>query len=241
MHRSERPHRFPATRWLAIRRWIDAGVVLVALPVCGPLAIASTVLVGVVDRHSPIVTLMRVGRFGEPLPMRKIRSMRSTPATGARITVANDTRVTAVGKVIRSWRLDELPQLVSVLIGSMALIGPRPEDPAFVDLDDQRWLDVLAVRPAIAGLSQIAAAPWEESELSADAPERYVEEAVPAKLAIDGWYARHASPRVDMIIVRSLAEQFLLGRSWTTAHQLLSDEVPQAERLLEAARKARPA
>lgn len=90
----------------------------------------------------------RVGRGGRLFTLLKFRSMR-LGETGPSITASGDPRVTRVGRVLRASKLDELPEMWNVLRGEMAIVGPRPEVPAYVDLEDPRWRAVLAARPGI--------------------------------------------------------------------------------------------
>jgi len=75
--------------------------------------------------------------------------------SGKRITASDDDRVTPIGRVLRRYKLDELPQLWNVIKGDMSILGPRPEVPAFVDPEDPRWIKVLSVRPGITGLASL--------------------------------------------------------------------------------------
>lgn len=90
----------------------------------------------------------RVGRRGRPFTLLKFRSMRAGEP-GPSVTASGDPRITAVGRALRATKLDELPELWNVLRGEMAIVGPRPEVPAYVDLEDPRWRAVLAARPGI--------------------------------------------------------------------------------------------
>jgi len=97
-----------------------------------------------------------------------------------------------------------------------------------------QWVAALSVKPGIAGITQIIASPWEATELDVPDPEeKYGRFAVPAKVAIDAWYARNASLRVDITITASLVSMMVFGRRWTRAHQLVDDSVPEAAVLLE--------
>ena len=220
-------------RWLEFRRIIDAIIVVLALPILLPLAVVAMAAVFIEDRHSPIIRLERVGKNGVPILIAKIRSMRI--GVGASITSSDDDRVTAVGRRLRSWRVDEIPQVLRVLDGSMALIGPRPESPKFVDLSDERWELALSARPAIAGMTQVIAAPWEASELGNEDPEgRYRKIALPAKLAIDNWYVQNASPVVDLKVVWAVFLTLLSRADRTPVHDLVEAEIPAARVLISS-------
>lgn len=183
------------------------------------------------DRGSPIIRLARVGRFGERMMVTKIRSMRQ--GTGAEITASDDDRVTRTGKRLRSLRLDEIPQTLQVLTGEMALIGPRPESPKFVDVGDERWKGVLQARPAIAGMTQVIAGTWEATELDVADPEtKYRDVALPAKLAIDQWYVENASPMLDAKIVASVFQMLVTGAEHTMLHDIVRQEIPESVALM---------
>ena len=95
----------------------------------------------------------RVGQ-GETFTVLKVRTM--TPGSaGSKVTLANDPRVTRMGRMLRRYRLDELPQLINVIRGEMSLVGPRPEDPAYVDLADPLHRRVFSAKPGITGLAQL--------------------------------------------------------------------------------------
>lgn len=90
----------------------------------------------------------RVGRGGELFTLIKLRSMR-LHQTGSQVTSSGDQRITAVGRLLRKTKLDELPELWNVVRGDMALVGPRPEVPRYVDLDNPHWRAVLRARPGL--------------------------------------------------------------------------------------------
>ena len=145
----------------------------------------------------------RVGRFGVPFSIHKFRTMwddasanatANATALGSQLTVGADPRITRAGRVLRSAKLDELPQLLDVIAGTMSLVGPRPEVPRYVAMYPAALRDkVLSVRPGITDPASIAYR--DESALLARAadPERvYVEQVMPAKL-------RHAAQYVDQM------------------------------------------
>lgn len=178
---------------------IIAGVIgLVGLPILAILAVAIRF-----DSPGPILyRSVRVGEGGRPFRCLKLRTMRWDPGSaGPAITVRGDRRFTRVGRGLRRYRLDELPQLWNVVAGEMRLVGPRPESPAFVDLSDPLHREVFLARPGITGLAQLFHAD-EASRIDAATPERHYREAIlPAKLRIDAAYLRHRSTRLDLWIL----------------------------------------
>lgn len=226
-----------AERWLRVRHIFDALVVLIASPVLGIIAAIAMAAVLIEDRHNPLIRLRRVGRGGAPMDVTKIRSMRV--GGGAAITSSDDGRITRTGRRLRSFRIDEIPQVIQVFTGEMALIGPRPESPEFVDLEDPAWKAVLSARPAIAGMTQVIAGPWEAEHLDGvHAEALYREVALPAKLAIDRWYVENASPIVDLKIVVSVFGMLVLGSDTTPVHKLAAKHLPAAVELLRTSPKA---
>ena len=153
------------------------------------------------DSPGPVFyRVRRVGYRGRPLRMLKFRKMRND-ARGGPLTVDGDPRLTRIGRVLTRTRLDELPQLWDVLCGRMSLIGPRPEDPGFVALHDTEYRQILAVRPGITGLSQIAYKA-EAEIVDSDSPvEDYLNRILPQKLRLDRLYARTTSPLLDLRIL----------------------------------------
>ena len=148
----------------------------------------------------------RVGEHGRIFTVFKIRTM-VEGGVGPRLTSADDPRVTRLGRILRRYRIDELPQLVNVVRGEMSLVGPRPEDPIFVDLDDPVHRKVFTARPGITGLAQLEF--HDEARLLSgeDAERRYREEVLPAKLRLDVAYLDRRSTALDLQI---------LGRTLTT-------------------------
>ena len=130
--------------------------------------------------------------------------MRWQPASaGPAITTRSDDRVTRLGRLLRRFRLDELPQLINVAKGEMNLVGPRPEDPRYVDFADPLHRFVFMAKPGITGLAQLTfvdEARW-LGDNPDDADRRYRESVLPQKLAIDARYLRVRSWRLDAWIL----------------------------------------
>lgn len=142
----------------------------------------------------------RIGRGAVPFGMLKFRKM-NEHASGPRLTRRDDIRFTRIGRLLARTKLDELPQLLNVLRGEMSLVGPRPEDPAFVAEAGPRFLPVLRVRPGITGLSQVHFA-REYEQLAGDDPvQTYVREILPRKIEMDSFYAEHRTWWLDLKIL----------------------------------------
>ena len=165
----------------------------------GGLLLLSPLLFGIavwikLDSPGPVFyRQQRVGRGGVPFRIHKFRTMAAdAPARGPELTVGDDPRITRAGRFLRRSKLDELPQLLDVVAGTMSLVGPRPEVPRYVALYPPALRDkVLSVRPGITDPASIAYR--DEGALLAAAadPERtYIEQVMPAKL-------RHAAAYVD--------------------------------------------
>jgi lipopolysaccharide/colanic/teichoic acid biosynthesis glycosyltransferase len=171
-------------------------LLLIALPV-----IAVVVLAIKVESPGPVFyQARRIGYRGRPLRMLKFRKMHDL-ATGSPLTTAGDHRFTRVGEWLAKLKLDELPQLWNVLRGEMSLIGPRPEDPSFVAMHAEAWVDILQVKPGVTGLSQLAFA--EESRIldDTDPTGHYLRRILPQKMDMDRVYARHFRLRLDVQIL----------------------------------------
>ncbi|SHL95296.1 sugar transferase [Rhizobacter sp. OV335] len=156
----------------------------------------------------------RVGRLGKGFLIHKFRTMRHAPHEhGSQITVGADARITRVGHVLRRHKLDELPQLIDVLAGTMSLVGPRPEVPRYVALYPAALREkVLSVRPGITDPASIEFR--DESDLLARAadPERtYIEQVMPAKLRSAAEYVDRMSVRTDLQLIARTVRRLWLG------------------------------
>ena len=159
-----------------------------------------------------------MGRDGRHFEILKLRTMRLGAETqGPAVTAVGDPRVTAVGRVLRRTKLDEIPQLLNVLRGEMSLVGPRPEHPDFVKLYTPEQRHVLSVRPGITGLATLELIDEEELLAEGETVERYVGSVMPKKLALDLHYVRTATFGGDLRIlgrtVRSVVRRQFVRRA----------------------------
>jgi lipopolysaccharide/colanic/teichoic acid biosynthesis glycosyltransferase len=149
-----------------LRTVFDRGVALAALLVLSPLLLAIALAVRLGSPGPVIFRQRRVGRHGRPFDIYKFRTMvDGADRMAANVSPEGDPRITRVGRVLRAWYLDELPQLVNVVKGDMGLVGPRPETPEYVAQYTPAERAVLSVRPGLAGPSTLAF--MDEAELLA--------------------------------------------------------------------------
>jgi lipopolysaccharide/colanic/teichoic acid biosynthesis glycosyltransferase len=156
----------------------------------------------------------RVGKDGTLFTMYKLRTMHLGPGLStSRITGHADPRVFRFGRWLRRAKLDELPQLVNVLRGDMAIVGPRPEDPAIVARHYTALeRETLRVRPGLASPGSLFHYTDGERWLGNADPERdYVDRLMPLKLALDVVYVRGASLRYDLRVIGRTAWAICAG------------------------------
>ena len=133
-------------------------------------------------------------------------------AGGSSVAGSRDPRVTRLGRLLRQYRVDELPQLVNVVRGEMSLVGPRPDDPEFVDLSDPLQRRALMAKPGITGPAQLQF--HDEGALlnGRDADQRYRDEIRPAKLRVDAAYVDNRTTRGDLMILARTATLMVMPK-----------------------------
>ena len=191
------------------KRALDLALGSLALIVATPVLVAVAMAMRLSGDRGPFLyRAARVGAGGAPFTVLKVRTM-SVGAKGAGITGSGDSRVTPIGRVLRRYRLDELPQLVNVLRGEMSLVGPRPEDPRFVDWSDPVHRRVFTARPGITGLAQLEFHDEARRLVGPDIEGQYRNEILPAKLQVDLAYLDRRSLMLDLrIIARTVRTLF---------------------------------
>ena len=191
-----------------VSRLLDVVLAGVLLLVTAPLLGLAAFAIRLESRGPVFYRQLRVGRDGEPFELWKLRTMvPGAEAMGAGIYVLEgDPRITRIGRLLRRFSLDELPNLVNVLRGEMAIVGPRPTVQEQVDRYTDRQRRRLEVKPGITGWAQI------NGRTSLSWPER---------IELDVWYVEHRSMRLDLrILVRT-------ARMLATGHGLYSEELKQ--------------
>jgi lipopolysaccharide/colanic/teichoic acid biosynthesis glycosyltransferase len=181
-----------------LRRLFDIVVAGIALAFFSPVLLIAMIAIRLESHGSPIYRQRRVGLDGEQFDVLKLRTMvTGAEHLGAGMAIdEGDTRITRVGGFLRRTSLDEIPNLINVLKGDMAVIGPRPTIPVQVAQYTERQRGRLAVKPGLTGWAQVngrAALPW------------------PERIELDLWYIEHRSWRLDFQILMRTARMVLSG------------------------------
>ncbi|TMK66504.1 MAG: sugar transferase [Actinobacteria bacterium] len=182
----------------AVSRALDITVAGLGLIIAAPLLAVAVIAIRLETRGSPIYKQRRVGKDGKPFELLKLRTMVSgAEHVGAGLAVNyGDPRITRVGAILRRFSLDELPNLVNVLRGDMAVVGPRPTIQAQVDQYTDRQRRRLEVKPGITGWAQVngrASLPWHE------------------RIELDVWYVDNRSFRLDLRILARTVRMLATG------------------------------
>jgi len=161
------------------------GLVVLALPIS-----IVAIVVRLTSKGPALFRQRRVGMGGELFTVRKFRTMRAGHGDPSPVTVRGDSRITGVGRVLRRFKLDELPQLWNVFIGEMSLVGPRPDVPAYYEKLEGKECRILELRPGITGPATLKYANEEEILAAQADPVKYNDEIIfPDKVRLNLEYA----------------------------------------------------
>jgi exopolysaccharide biosynthesis polyprenyl glycosylphosphotransferase len=191
-----------------LKRLTDVAASVLMIVAAAPLLLVAALAVKLTSRGPALFRQERIGLASKPFTVLKLRTMRedAEARTGPVWSSENDPRITPVGRILRKFRIDELPQLWNVLRGDMSLVGPRPERPVFVkSLSDAipHYSERLLVRPGITGWAQVRA-PYAASVGDSA-----------RKLQFDLYYTKNLSFSIDALILLLTVKTVLLGRERT--------------------------
>lgn len=179
------------------KRFFDFLLVLLALIVLSPFLLVITIILHIANKGAgAFFTQERPGRNGKIFKVIKFKSMTDERDAEGNL-LPNDQRITKIGKFIRKFSIDELPQLINVLKGDMALIGPRPLMPRYLELYSPEQMRRHEVRPGITGWAQVNGRnniTWTE------------------KFKLDVWYVDHISLWLDIKILLMTIKNVLAGK-----------------------------
>jgi lipopolysaccharide/colanic/teichoic acid biosynthesis glycosyltransferase len=164
-------------------RAFDMALAVLGLVLTSPLLLASALTVALTSSGGVLFRQKRMGRHGHLFTLYKFRTMRASE-DGPLVTSSGDPRITASGRFLRKTKLDELPTFWNVLKGDMAMVGPRPEVPRYVELEDPLWQRILAVRPGITDPVTLHLRREEEllAQIEGDTEEYYLTQLQPQKM-----------------------------------------------------------
>ncbi len=184
-----------------MKRLIDVSLSAVGLLIALPLFAIIAIAIKLTSPGPIFFRQERVGMAGRRFTLLKFRTMR-TGTTGAGVTSSNDRRITSPGRLLRRYKLDELPQVLNVLAGQMSIVGPRPELPKFVESFQADYEHLLTVRP---GLTDFATLEYRNEEIllarAEDVESAYLSTVLPAKIALSRRYVAEMSLKTDMKLI----------------------------------------
>jgi lipopolysaccharide/colanic/teichoic acid biosynthesis glycosyltransferase len=186
-----------------LKRCFDFAAAFTGLVLLSPVYLLIALAVRFTSRGPIFFLQERVGREFRRFRIYKFRTMVvDAPKLGLQITAGEDPRITRVGRFLRKWKLDELPQLINVLKGEMSLVGPRPEVPRYVEMFREDYACVLSVRP---GITDPASLKYRDEAAilaqSSNPEETYVREILPEKISLAKQYVAQASLRGDIALI----------------------------------------
>lgn len=186
---------------LIAKRVIDIFVAILVLTVLSPIMLLSALLIKITTKGPLFYLQERVGLYGKPFHIYKFRTMVvNADKIGAQITVGErDPRITRVGRILRTTRIDEFPQMLNVLKGDMTIIGTRPEVPRYVKEYSDEMMASLLMQPGASGVASIAYRYENEMLKDKEDPEQYyIQTILPDKMRINLDYLKKFSIWQDL-------------------------------------------
>lgn len=190
-----------------VKRAFDIAASSIGLFFLSPVILLIALTIKIDDGGPALFSQVRVGKGFTPFTLYKFRTMVvEAEKKGAAITVGGDERITRLGRILRRYKLDELPQLVNVLKGEMSIVGPRPEDPHYVEIFRNDYLVILRMKPGITDYATLEFRNEESILAEYEDPEKaYIEKILPHKLELSKKYISEQSFIGDIyIIIRTL-------------------------------------
>jgi lipopolysaccharide/colanic/teichoic acid biosynthesis glycosyltransferase len=186
-----------------LKRLFDIFFSFFGLVLLIPLFIVIALLIAIDSRGGVFYKQSRVGKNNVDFNLLKFRSMKTGADKNGLLTVGGkDSRITKIGYFIRKYKIDELPQLINVLSGTMSLVGPRPEVRKYVDLYNDNQKQVLNVKPGLTDFASIVFSKENDLLAAAENPEEvYINKIMPLKLKLNLKYIEEQSISTDLKII----------------------------------------
>jgi len=186
-----------------LKRVFDLVFSILGLIICLPIYLIITIVIKMEDGGPVLYSGARVGKDGKVFKMHKFRTMvLNADKIGGPSTSDDDPRITKIGRFMRKFKFDEIPQFINVLMGDMSFVGPRPEVPFYVNMFSEEEKKILSVRPGITDWASI----WnpDEGALLAGSPDpekAYMEKIRPTKIKLQLKYVQNNSFLIDIEII----------------------------------------
>ncbi len=194
-----------------MKRTVDICISLLILALFLPFGLLLMLFISLESAGGVFYLQERVGLNGHLFKLIKFRSMRPNADKGSQITIGNrDARITRTGYFIRRFKLDEFPQFINVIKGDMSIVGPRPEVPFYVHLYNEDQRKILTFKPGITDYASLAY--FHENEIlakAADPQKAYIEEIMPAKIALNQRYLSDPGLFKDFKIIWLTAKKII--------------------------------
>lgn len=199
------------------KRVFDIVFSIIALTVLFPFFIIIGVLIKIDSPGTVFYKSLRTGRYGKPFRVYKFRSMvQDAEKRGSTATARNDARVTSIGKIIRRYKIDEMPQLINVIKGEMSMVGPRPEVEEHTKCYNEIEKSILDVLPGISDYSSIHFINLNEMLGNENANQVFIEKYRDEKNRLRLEYVKSRSFCVDVKIICDTVIKIFIKRKWNT-------------------------
>lgn len=202
---------------MSAKRVLDLVLTIPGLIVLSPFLLVIMILIKLSSPGPVFFCQERVGRYGKIFKIFKFRTMiTNAESYGKQITVGDDFRITKIGRILRKYKIDELPQLINVIRGEMSLVGPRPEVPRYVAEYPESLKEVILSIPP--GITDYASIEYKEESkllsLSENPEETYIKDILPIKCNYYIKYVKEKSIWLDLkLIFLTVREIFKIGNS----------------------------
>lgn len=200
---------------LISKRIFDIFFGLIGTIILSPFLIIISILIKLTSEGPVLFKQTRVGLNNKDFKILKFRTMiPDAEKKGLKITVGEDPRITGIGKFLRKYKLDELPQIINVLKGDMSVVGPRPEVRKYVDHYTKEQMQVLTARPGVTDLASVKYK--NENEVlgrSSNPEETYINEVMQEKLRINLDYITHANIIYDLKLILLTVKEVFFDKS----------------------------
>lgn len=184
------------------KRLFDIGLSVVGIVLVWWIILLAWIIASIETKENGLFVQERIGEAGKPFLIFKIKTMKEAEGKHTTVTTSRDSRLTRSGRFFRKTKIDELPQLFNILMGSMSFVGPRPDVPGFADKLEGEDRMILQIRPGITGPASIKYADEETLLASVEDPERYNREVIwPDKVAINKAYIAEWSLKNDILTI----------------------------------------